>query len=151
MQNIQSQYAKTWRRQYINRHQHPHRRIILPHMGWSIKKSIRKQPNKWTCIFIGCKIESAKTLWIYWRPGTKQLGDYWMKRHSGKHHENFRPYIITSKEYLDLLKRVLATRASVRMPLVARVYYNWVSKSTRLNHDTNRPRIRDDLTQYKLN
>jgi hypothetical protein len=33
---------------------------------------------------------------FYWRPGTQNLADYWMKHHPKNHHKSFRPQILTS-------------------------------------------------------
>ena len=66
--------------------------------------------------------ECQKQLWVYWRPGTTNLGDYWRNHQSGKQHQNVLPEIITLREYLDSLKQVLATRESVQTPLVVRVF-----------------------------
>jgi hypothetical protein len=33
--------------------------------------------------------------WYYWRPGTKNLADYWTKHHPANHHKSFQPQILT--------------------------------------------------------
>jgi hypothetical protein len=59
---------------------------------------------------------------IYWRPGPTNKADYWTKHHAGKHHQNFRPEILTSTNILVALKQVLAKKhLSVVKPLMARV------------------------------
>jgi hypothetical protein len=45
----------------------------------------------------------------YWRPGSKNLADYWTKHHPGTHHENMRAEFLTPKWYLEELRRKRAT------------------------------------------
>jgi hypothetical protein len=48
---------------------------------------------------------------FYWRPGTLQRGDYWMKHHSPAHHRQMRGEILTPyKVVLDLRARMKRTQ-----------------------------------------
>ncbi len=40
--------------------------------------------------------EAQGQYWYYWRPGTQNLADYWMKHHPASHHKSFQPQILTS-------------------------------------------------------
>jgi hypothetical protein len=47
--------------------------------------------------------------WYFWRPGTQNLADYWMKHHPASHHKSFRPQILTpatDPEYVKLTTKM---------------------------------------------
>jgi len=42
----------------------------------------------------------------YWRPGTKNYGDYWTKHHPASHHQAMRPELLTSNAVVMALRKV---------------------------------------------
>ena len=58
----------------------------------------------------------------YWRPGTQNLADYWIKHHPASHHTAFRPQIFTlplDPEYTKLLtKQATVTKSFVNKILM---------------------------------
>ena len=56
--------------------------------------------------------ETQRQLRYYWRPGTLNWADYWTKHHPSSHHVSMRRELLTSREFLDAIKRALPTMRS---------------------------------------
>jgi hypothetical protein len=56
----------------------------------------------------------------YWRPGTQNLADYWMKHHPASHHTAFHPQILTSPSDPQYTK-LLTTKATVTKSFVDKI------------------------------
>jgi hypothetical protein len=67
-------------------------------------------------------VAAHKTNRFYWRPGTQNFADYWMKHHPKNHHKSFRPLILTSAtdpEYQKLtIPRNIAGKAFIKKLLL---------------------------------
>ncbi len=62
-------------------------------------------------------LQSTGPVLFYWRPGTQNLADYWIKHHPASHHKAFWPQILTSSKnmaYKSFVKKILLTPALVK-------------------------------------
>ena len=55
---------------------------------------------------------NQKQFRFYWRPGTKNYGDYWTKHHPAAHHRAMRPELLTPSPVLEELRRMVKTKAA---------------------------------------
>ena len=56
--------------------------------------------------------ETQRQFIYYWRPGTLNWADYWTKHHPSSHHVSMRREFLSSRRFLDVIKRALARMRS---------------------------------------